>query len=165
MTRDNQPSIRQASKTANQDSTLDTKAATQSALPLLTKVEILKVKTKLQKSVRVDTRSYFHVSVNATNETQFEQTITDKSNFSVSDSKGRNYKILDVTRQAPKLNKNANQNTLTRHHITIIADGSPQWFGTKYMSLKITEGTVGNATAIILSKNQQDIQKETVKQF
>ena len=130
-------------------------AANESTL-FLAKVEILKRQIKRAKSVHAETVTVYQLQIK--NDT--DQTISLEGDLSqrfvASSSGGTQYPIesieVDKSQVAPG----------ERGNITLVALGSPRWFGTKYMALEVAANTLGNSEKRILSKSMNEVDKRTV---
>jgi len=126
---------------------------------LLNKVEILKKKTKTLKSKRIDTRTVFHLTIiNQGNENLLFDSLPLKA-FTARSSGSDIFKILsakaDVTQLKPT----------ERTTLVIVTNGSPKWFGVKYLNIELAKNAIGNSSARILSKNIDDVIVRTVEEL
>jgi len=49
--------------------------------------------------------------------------------------------------------------------ITVTTLGSPQWFGVKYLSLELAEGSIASLPRTVLRKDMDDVVRPDVKDF
>ncbi len=130
-------------------------AANESTL-FLAKVEILKRQIKRAKSVHAETVTVYQLQIK--NDT--DQTISLEGDLSqrfvASSSGGTEYPIESIEVDKPQVAPGE------RGNITLVALGSPRWFGTKYMALEVAANTLGNSEKRILSKSMNEVDKRTV---
>lgn len=126
---------------------------------LLTRVDILKKKTKTHKSTKADTRTAFYVQVanHSKNPIALNQAL--KSSLKASDSKGRQYDTLLLRYKGDQIASGSSK------QIIVLIDGAPRWYGVKNMNLKIDANTFGDNSSILLSKNMNDIDTKIVEDF
>lgn len=125
---------------------------------LLDKVEILKIKTKLKKSARLDTRTVFHLRIKNEVDSSTLQSENLMKGLSAYSSSGQKFPIERIvpTKQADSAGHTV---------LTIVTDGSPKWFGVKYLSLAINQNLLGNRSKRILSRGMDEVVIRTVKSF
>lgn len=126
---------------------------------LLAKTEFLKVKTKLSKSVRIDTRTVYHLTVKNNSEQEVSLASLSPSQFQATASNGEKFKILSVNPKQQQLSKGEQAS------ITVTADATPRWFNVKYVSLSIDANTFADSPKQILSTNLDNVQKRLVDSF
>ena len=49
--------------------------------------------------------------------------------------------------------------------LVVWTDRAPRWFGTKYLSVHVPGGALGNGVERILSKNMDEVERREVAQF
>ena len=81
------------------------------------------------------------------------------SQFSASASSREKFKVIEVV--AGKEQLAAGETT----DIEVITDGSPKWFGIKYLSIKVDAGAFGNGAEQVLSINFDEVERRTVDVF
>lgn len=126
---------------------------------LLTRVETQKVVTKMIKSNRADTRTVYYLSVRNSGEAPIDLAELPADAIQAVDSKGRQYKILSITTEEGAIQAGRSQ------QIIVVSDGSPRWFGVKYMSLHIAQNALGDNPRMVLSKNLHDVETRIVEAF
>ena len=126
---------------------------------LLPKVEILKKKTKMLKSSRIDTRTVFHLQIiNGSKQTlQLDETI--KSGITATSSGKDQFPVTAIQFSAVSIAPGQ------RAAMTVFTEGSPKWFSIKYLNIQIDKNVIANNAAKILSMNMDDVITRTVKQF
>ncbi len=125
---------------------------------LLEKTEILKVEVKTQKSRRIETRTVFYLDLlNRSAETISLESLDNKQ-FSAVASSREKFEVINV--DADKLELASGE----RAQIQVTTDGSPQWFGVKYLSLTVKADAFGGPEQV-LSVNLDDVQRITVDSF
>ena len=126
---------------------------------LLNDVEVLKKKTKLKKSTRLDSRMVFNVQLINHSSTALDLGEVEKEYFRASASSGEKFKIKSVQSSVSALAAGESTN------ITVTASGSPKWFGVKYLSLVVRAGAFGQPVKTVLQKNMDEVASRTVKDF
>lgn len=157
----NTEAINQTQQIDNLDQSLVKSRAQDSAniKTLLDKVEILTIETETLKSRRIDTRTVYHLAIYNNGSSNITLNTTDAQKLTALTSRGRKLKILSVefdqNDMAPGKSAKA----------TITADGSPRFFGTKFMALEIEANTFGNSPKQVLSKNMDQVIRRKVDIF
>lgn len=125
----------------------------------LPKVEILKKKTKMLKSSRIDTRTVFHLQiVNGSKQTlQLDETI--KSGLTATSSGKDKFPITTIQFSTASIAPGQHA------AMTVFTEGSPKWFGIKYLNIQIDKNVIANNSAKILSMNIDDVIKRNVNSF
>ena len=126
---------------------------------LLDKAEILKVEVKTQKSRRIETRTVFHLALTNQSSVAMELSGLKKSQFSATASSREKFDVIAIQPAQGTLRAGE------RATIKVVADGSPQWFGIKYMSLKVDAGTFRDGPEQVLSINFDDVVRRKVDAF
>ncbi len=126
---------------------------------LLTRVDILKKKTKTHKAIKVDTRTAFYLQVANHSKHPIALSQALKNSVKASDSKGRQYDTLLLRYKGDQIASGASK------QIIVLIDGAPRWYGVKNMNLKIDANTFGDNSSILLSKNMNDIDNKIVEGF
>jgi hypothetical protein len=121
------------------------------------KVEILRRKIKRAKSIHAETRTVYHLSVRNDTTNDIELNSALQGALKARSSSGGEFPILAVdfgeTRLAPG----------ARTDIIVEAEGSPTWFGVKYMQLEVAAGALGNSDRRILSKSMNEVERRSVE--
>ena len=122
-------------------------------------VEIQRKQLKQQKRQRTETRTIYTVRLVNNSDSSVALTNNLKNNLVASSSRGTQYDIESVRLPSPTIAP-GNQGD-----ITVIAIGSPQWFGVKYLSLEFAETTFGSSARRILRKDMGDVVRTDVEEF
>jgi hypothetical protein len=131
------------------------KAASESTLHLA-KVEILRRKIKRAKSIHAETRTVYHLGVRNDTEAPLELSPDLKRALKARSSSGGEFEILTLDIEQQRLAPGE------RTNIRVEAEGSPQWFGVKYLQLEVAAGALGNADRRLLSKSMDEVDKRSV---
>jgi hypothetical protein len=133
-------------------------AANESTL-FLPKVEILKRKIKRAKSIHAETNTVYHLQV--INDTDQTIRLADdlQNRLIAGSSTGARYAIASI--EVPALQVGPGE----RVNITIVAEGAPQWFGVKAMTLEVAANALGNSSRRVLSKSMNEVDKRNVDSF
>jgi hypothetical protein len=123
---------------------------------LLDKVEILKKKTKVLKSVRIDTRTVYHLTIINQSSENIQLDTLPLDAFSANSSGGDVFEVLSATATSELL-KPSQRTTLI-----VVTEGSPKWFGVKYLNIELAKNAIGSSMPRILSKNIDDVIRRTV---
>ena len=106
------------------------------------------------------TRTVFYITLGLekTAKTDFSVTLN-ASDFTVEDTDGRNYPVTAIT-PANVVIKPAGEAV-----ITVYADGSPHWWTTESMTVKISKAVFSSTKAITLSRAMSDAKKKQSERF
>ncbi len=148
-----------AAAAGNQPQRAEDIIAPGSAGILLTRVDILKKKTKSHKAVTVDTRMAYYLRINNPSDQpiSLNQQQTDK--MIAVDSKGRRYPVLALRYDKEQISSGASE------QVVVLVDGAPRWYGVKFLSLEIDDNTFGSHRKIVLSKNMNAVSTVVVGEF
>lgn len=86
-----------------------------------------------------------------------QQWLLQAGDFSVVDSAGREYPVLDIAPSRLALGAGELQRVVVR------ADGSPHWFTTKFYELRIAAGAVGNRDEIRLRRALANVRQRDIE--
>lgn len=126
---------------------------------LLTRVDILKKKTKSHKAVTVDTRMAYYLRINNPGDQSIALNQQQVDNMVAVDSKGRRYPVLELRYDKDQISSGASE------QVVLLVDGAPRWYGVKFLSLEIAGNTFGAHRKIVLSKNVNDVSTVVVDEF
>jgi hypothetical protein len=122
----------------------------------LKSVEILRREIKRAKSTHAETRMRFTIQID--NVTQEHVSVDKSARFSASSNRGGDYETLEVS-GTDRVDAGASG------EVVVIVDGSPVWFGTKYLSLEVPANAIGNPVRRMLNKRMDEVRRITVDNF
>ena len=125
----------------------------------LLKVEVLKKQRKRAKSTHTDTRTLFHLRL--LNETGRAVELNESlaSYFSVQTNSGSQLPVESISFSSARIEAGDSG------QVSVIADGSPRWFGVKRLELLIAPGALGNVEEQILAEDMADVEFRFVDNF
>ena len=125
----------------------------------LLKVEVLKKQRKRAKSTHTDTRTLFHLRL--VNETGRAVELNESlaSYFNVQTNSGTQFPVETISFSSARIEPGDSG------QVSVIADGSPRWFGVKRLELLIAPGALGNVQEQKLAKDMADVEFRFVDNF
>lgn len=119
----------------------------------LSEIRIESIRTKKKKNSRLRSQMVATLKISSATDSSLA---LDASAFSLSDSRGRSYPLVAL---APG---NLSLTPGVTDTVTIIVDGSPRWWGIKFLRLQIAAGILGQA-GVELTKSMSEITKLEVE--
>lgn len=126
---------------------------------LLTRVDVLKKKTKTHKSHKVDTRMAYHLQITNPGDQAIVLNQQLATAMQAADSKGRKYTTLSLRYEGDQIAAGASK------QVVVLIDGAPRWYGVQFLSLEIAADTFGGNRRMVLSKNMNDVTTLVVEEF
>ena len=126
---------------------------------LLTRVDVLKKKTKTHKSHKVDTRMAYHLQITNPGDQAIVLNQQLATAMQAADSKGRKYTTLSLRYEGDQIAAGASK------QVVVLIDGAPRWYGVQFLSLEIAPDTFGGNRRMVLSKNMNDVTTLVVEEF
>jgi hypothetical protein len=119
----------------------------------LSEVRIESVRTKKKKNSRLRSQIVTTLKISSATDSRLQ---LDVSAFSLTDSRGRSYPLVAFAPDNLSLTPGATG------AVTMIWDGSPRWWGIKFLRLQIEAGVLGQAD-VELTKSMSEITKLEVE--
>ena len=117
-------------------------------------------KSASHKNSRKKTRTVFYITLSLDKNAGAELSLPLKtSDFTVEDTDGRDYPVLQLSQEALAI-KPGNEAV-----VAVYADGSPHWWTTKSMSVKLNKALFSSSKTITLSRALSDAKKKDVEGF
>lgn len=126
------------------------------AVLFLKSVEILRREIKRAKSTHAETRMRYTIQID--NVTEEDVSVDKSARFSAGSNRGGSYETLEVF-GADRVAAGASG------EVVVIVDGSPVWFGTKYLSLEVPANAIGNSVQRMLNKRMDEVRRISVDNF
>ena len=125
----------------------------------LLKVEVLKKQRKRAKSTHTDTRTLFHLRL--LNETGRAVELNESlaSHFIAQTNTGTQLPVESISFSSARIE------TGDSGRVSVVADGSPRWFGVKRLELLIAPGALGNVEEQKLAEDMADVEFRFVDNF
>ena len=125
----------------------------------LEKVEILKRKIKRAKSIHAQSNTVYHLQVLNDTSDVIRLDVDLTGALTAGHSSGGRFPIERVSYDRAEIAPGE------RGQLTVVAEGAPQWFGVKYMTLEVAANALGNSNRRVLSKNMTEVVKREVEQL
>ncbi len=116
----------------------------------ITEVIIESVRTRQQKNTRLRSQVVTRINVVSTETQAFT---LQRSDISLSDSRGKQYEIVSIEPERIQVAPDAPV------EVRIIADDSPKWWGVKFFEYEIAPGVLGNTQSIELTRSMNEVLK------
>ena len=88
---------------------------------------------------------------------QVDSLVLSPSQFTIRDSKGRDYPVEQVVPALVTLEPGRPV------MLTLVADGSPRWWGVKFFRVEVRNGALGNRESLELTKAMAEVQEKQVE--
>ena len=132
---------------------------TDEPLLLLPEVVIFKRVIKRPKADHAETRMRFRLALTNSDAGEFTVPSDLANQLLVKSSGGTEFEVIESNVSESRLDPGQ------RAQIEVWVAGSPRWFGTKYLSVHVPPGLLGNGVERILSKNMDEVIRREVAQF
>ena len=117
----------------------------------LAEVWVESVRTKQQKNTRLRSQVVASLQISSKRDNEL---VFDMSRLTITDSRGRNYPLVDLKPVNLSLKAGMTEN------IRLIADGSPRWWGVKFFHLQIAAGLLGPGDVDLTKAMSEVVRRE-----
>ncbi len=120
---------------------------------IINNVKLYKSLVKTLKSSRIETQMQFDVTVINRSAEPLDLSQLSNRSFEVVSSKNEKFKVIDVSISKSSIQPGK------QAKVEVRTDGSPNWFGVKYISLIFKKDALGQSVKYVLNKNFDEIER------